>query len=87
MIKEHKITFSRSIVVSIFITGISFIAGIVFVDWFNIKFTYVWIFVIPLTFFIRYILNKYWVFKIEEPPVTEAELNKVNWNKETSYCT
>ena len=86
MIKEHKITFSRSIVVSIFITGISFIAGIVFVDWFNIKFTYVWIFVIPLTFFIRYILNKYWVFKVEEK-INLDNLNKINWNKEISYCT
>lgn len=64
-LKEHKITFSRSIFVSILITGISFIAGIVFVDYFNIKFTYIWLFVIPITFIIRYVLNKYWVFKDE----------------------
>ncbi len=61
--KNHKTTLPRAIIEGLIITLIAYSLGVLLVDYYNFKYRYVGLGLIPITFSIKYILNKYWVFK------------------------
>lgn len=65
IVKKHEKTFLKSIVLAIFITILYYGIGIILVDIMNLHYYSAGLIPIPLIFFIRYAINKYWVFKDE----------------------
>ena len=63
LIEKHKITFSRALVAGLIISIIAYSLGILFVDIMGLKYRIGGLILIPIMFTIKYILNKYWVFK------------------------
>jgi len=63
IIREHKTTFPKAIVEGFIITMVAYSLGVLFVDYLHIKYSIIGLVLIPFTFTIKYILNKYWVYK------------------------
>lgn len=63
ILKEHGTTFPKSVIEGFIITIIAYSLGVLFVDIMHIKYSIIGLALIPLTFSIKYLLNKYWVFK------------------------
>jgi len=61
--KNHKKTLPRAFVVSIVITLIIYLAGIIFVDFLKFNYSIIGLLLAPFTFLLRYVLDKYWVFR------------------------
>ena len=62
IIQEHKKTFPRAVIEGIILTVIIYGLGVLLVDLMGIQYYLVGLYLIPLTFTIKYILNKYWVY-------------------------
>ena len=61
--KKHKKTFSRALVLGIFMSGFCYIFGILLVDVVKFPFYIAGLIITPVTFLMRYIINKFWIFK------------------------
>jgi len=64
-LNEHKKTLPKAIVEGIIITTIGYVFGFVTIDILGYEYYKVGLVLLPLTFFIKYLLNKYWVYKSE----------------------
>ncbi len=56
----------RYIFVSIIGTSINYFGGVFFTDYVGLKYYMAGLIVLPLSFFVGFFLNKYWVFKYEK---------------------
>ena len=63
ILKEHRITFPRAIIEGLIITIVAYSLGVFFVDYMGIKYSIIGLALIPVTFTIKYFINKYWVYK------------------------
>ena len=63
IIKEHRTTFPRAVIEGLIITIVAYSLGVFFVDFMGIKYSIIGLALIPVTFSIKYFLNKYWVYK------------------------
>ena len=58
-----KNTFIKTLGLGVLMTITGYIIPVIFVDYFHFKYYLIGGFLIPVMFFLRYFLNKYWVFK------------------------
>ncbi len=56
----------RYIVVSIIGTSINYLGGVLLSDFIGIKYYIAGLMILPVSFFVGFFLNKYWVFKYEK---------------------
>lgn len=63
IIKGRMRTITKSFILGAGITLIAYSFGVIFVDVLGFKYAWVGILLPPLTFTLRYIVNKNWVFK------------------------
>ena len=66
VLKENKKTFSKSVVLGIIMTIVCYTLGILFVDVLKLRFYIAGLIITPLSFTLRYLINKGWVFKEKE---------------------
>jgi len=63
IIHLHKKTFPRALVSTSIITALTYGAGILFIDIMGIKYYIVGVSLMPITFLMKYFVDKFWVFK------------------------
>ena len=56
-------TFFKTLILGAIATVVGYIIPVIFVDMFNFKYYLIGGILMPIMFFIRYFLNKHWVFK------------------------
>jgi len=61
-LNQNKKSFGRTIIISGVLTILIYISNFILIDIENFPYWKVSLFVIPLSFLGRYLLNKYWVF-------------------------
>ncbi len=59
---QHRITLTKTIIIGILLTAINYIAGIILIDMYNMKYAWFGLLIVPLSFALKYLLNFYWVF-------------------------
>ena len=63
IIKEHKTTLPKAIIEGLIITLFSYTSGVILIDYMGFRYSVIGLALIPLTFSIKYILCKYWVYR------------------------
>ena len=63
---EHKETLSKSLILGIVMSILGYSFGVLLVDVSNIPFYIAGLIITPVSFSLRYFINKYWIFKKDE---------------------
>ncbi len=58
--------FTKSTIIEIIMGVLSFIAGLILVDVYGMRYWTTFLFIFPTLHIIRYTINEYWVFKIDQ---------------------